>query len=330
MNAIPPSAAFGNLEGTPDIHYKDAVLNRLAEVANVAQFVSFGPNLRERYSRVHGQPPNHEYGNPETASAALLAASQEGSVNVRSYSPESPKSREFLYGIRTAAEAGAHIRRLSAEGLYTIINETVDVNDGGVSGVVFGELIEFAPGDTPRCVEKPGTAAFPRRLGLQVLETVYGFRPALDFDPRLRIEFSLHPLRRGARRDHTIVWEMEAFDSAPPAQFVRWPNNFSRLFGDKAFGLLVADALGLPVPASTVLSRAIPPVRFGSPTGTGEIWFRTGPQEQVPGNFTTRRARLGRCVHARENRPNHSPGGSRPIHPRIMGSCVSTTGASAV
>jgi hypothetical protein len=269
--------------------HKDAVLDRLGTVANVAQFVSFAPELRVRYSQVRDWEPNYHFKSPEDAAAALLAASPEGSINIRSYTPERPKSREFVYGVRSVSEASRHIRRLAAEGLYTIANETIDVHDGGVSGVVFGGLIEFAPGDTPRCVEKPGTVAFPREMGLQVLETVYGFRPALEFEPQLRVEFSLHPLRRGTRQDHTIIWEMEAFDSIPSVPPVRWPNHFSRMLGDKAFGLLVAASLQLPVPATAVLSRALTPLRFGNATGTGETWVRTCPKEQVPGKFRTQR-----------------------------------------
>ncbi len=281
-----PSPGCGTPADPEQVH-KDTVLDRLSAVANVAQFVSFAPDLRQRYSRVRGYAPNHRFHSSEEATVALLAASPEGSVNVRSYTPERPKSREFVYGVRSAADAARHIRRLAGEGLYMIANETIDVHDGGVSGVIFGNLIEFAPGDTPRCVEKSGTVAFSRSLGLRVLETVYGFRPALDFDPRVRVEFSLHPMRRGVRQDHTIVWEMESFTSTPAVPPVRWPNHFSRLLGDKAFGLLIADALGLPVPATTVIARAVPPVRFGRPAGTGETWIRTCPKEQVPGKFTT-------------------------------------------
>ena len=284
--------APGDLGSALLLHCKDTVLDQLAEGRNVAQFVSFGPDLGQRFCRIHGHAPNQPFETPEKAIAALLAASPEGSINVRSYTPESPKSRRFVYGIRTVVEATDQVRKLAAEGLYTVANETIDVNDGGVSGVVFGDLIEFAPGDTPRCVEKPGTAAFPRAVALHVLQTVYGFRPALDFDPHLRVEFSLHPLRRGVGHEHIITWEVERFESFPAKPSIRWPNKFSRLLGDKAFGLLVADALGLPVPATTVISRALAPFRFGRRTGTGESWFRTCPKEQVPGKFTTQRGWL--------------------------------------
>lgn len=69
----------------------------------------------------------------------------------------------------------------------------------------------------------------------------------------------------------------------------RWPNRFSRFIGDKAFGLLVAHTVGLAVPLTTVISRALPPFTFGESTGIAEKWIRTCPVEQVPGKFTTQR-----------------------------------------
>lgn len=270
-------------------HFKDAVLDRLGGEANVAQFVSFDPALTVRHSRIRGHEPNRKLGSVEEAVAALLARSGEGRVNVRSFRPEDPKSKPFRYDLRTASEAVATVRDFSTQGLYVIVNETLDVNDGGVSGVAFGDVIELAPGDTPRCVEKPGTASFARAAGLRLLERVYGFRAALDFDPRTRVEFSLHPLRRGYLNDHTIIWELEQAGESHAAADTRWPNRFSRFLGDKAFGLLVADALGLPVPATTVIPRSLAPFTLGRPTGTHEVWLRTCPAEQDPGHFTTQR-----------------------------------------
>lgn len=269
-------------------HFKDEVLCRLSENANVAQFASFDPGLAVRHSRVHGYPGDFAFGqSPGEAVEAVLRASVESSVNIRSYTPNDPKSREFIYGLRSREDAVQALRKLAKTGLYTIVNETIDIRDGGVSGVAFGDLVEFAPDDTPRCVEKPGTTSLPREEGLRLLETVYRFKPELDYHPDLRVEFSLHPLRRGFRRSHTIVWEMESLDGAPGAIPPRWPNRFSRMVGDKAFGLLVADCLDLPVPRTTIISRRLPPISFGEQTGTGETWIRTCPVEQVPGRFST-------------------------------------------
>lgn len=271
------------------LHFKDAILDRLSREANVAQFVSFAPDLTQRHSRIHAHEPNHRFASPEEAVGALLARSGEGRVNVRSFLPDDPKSKPFRYDLRTAAEAVATMRDFSSQGLFLIVNETIDVGDGGVSGVVVGDVIELAPGDTPRCVEKPGTASFSRAVGRRLLQRVYGFAAALDYDPAVRVEFSLHPLRRGFLHDHTIIWELETVGESHAAADLRWPNRFSRFVGDKAFGLLVADTLGLPVPATTVIPRGLAPFTFGRPTRTHEVWLRTCPVEQDPGHFTTQR-----------------------------------------
>jgi hypothetical protein len=94
------------------------------------------------------------------------------------------------------------------------------------------------------------------------------------------------------RHDHTIIWELEDFGTQTTPARMAWPNRFSRLVGDKAFGLLIADAVGLPVPAATGVPRLLAPFHFGQTTGTGEFWIRTCPTEQVPGRFTTHRGWL--------------------------------------
>lgn len=271
---------------------KDSVLHRLADTANIAQFVSFDPAGQQRHARIRGYEVDHSFDSIGKAAEALLQAS--GSVNVRSFEPDSAKSREFIYGLKHAAEVASAIGRLGAQGLYTIVNETIDVKDGGVSGVALGDVIEFAPGDTPRCVEPKNiaehgmVASLGKEVALRLLERVYGFEPDLRrYESTERVEFSIHPLRRGTLMDHTIVWEKEKvgeFDNLSP---IVWPNRFSQFIGDKVFGLLLADVLGLPVPSTTVFPRSLPPFSFGTKTGTGEIWIRTSPAEQVPGRYTT-------------------------------------------
>lgn len=273
---------------------KDESLDELAGTGNVAQFVSFVPSPagpQQAYSRVTGFEPNSEFATPEKAVTSLLAASADGSVNVRSYTPESPRSREFVYGLTNVAEILATIERLSAEGLHTIANETVDVNDGGVSGVAQSGIIEFAPDDTPRCVEKPGVASLPLELGLAMLKTVYGFEPELG-PARGRVEFSIHPKPRGWKQTHTLLWEREE-DGGPVAEAsMTWPNRFSRHIGDKAYGLLLGHLTGQSVPETLCISRRVAPFRFGKSTSSVETWIRTAPMQQEPGKFTTHRGWL--------------------------------------
>lgn len=271
------------------MHYKDKILDRLATKANVAQFVSFDPSLEQRYSQIFAHEANDKFELIEQAINEILNQSVENLVNIRSFDPSDPKSREFIYGLKNVSEVREALQRLAASGLYTIVNETIDICDGGVSGVLLGDVIEFAPGDTPRCVEKPGTAALPRQLGLRLLETVYGFTPSLDYSPQTRVEFSIHPLRRGFLHDHTIIWELEDVGISHEANTeIVWPNNFSRFIGDKAYGLLIAHLLELPVADTTVIARTLAPFRFGKPTGSAEVWIRTCPAVQIPGKFTTK------------------------------------------
>jgi hypothetical protein len=285
-------------------HFKDAILDSLAGSWNVAQFVSFGPDLRQRYARIHGHAPNRRFKGTEEAVQAILTASLEASVNVRSFQPENPKSREFVYGLREADEVVNHVRRLASHGLYTIVNETVDIKDGGVSGVAFGNVVEFAPDDTPRSVEKPGTAALPRASARKLFRIVYGFEAALPSNPEQRVEFSIHPLRRGFHNDHTIVWEVERAGAPPKRPLPKWPNLFSRFIGDKAYGLLMAHLAGLSVPRTTVIPRRIAPFTFGLDTGSAEPWIRTCPTEQMPGKFTTHRGWLDPYRLMQEEDPN--------------------------
>jgi hypothetical protein len=260
---------------------KDRSLDLLSKYCNVAQFVSFAPgangDLVQQYSRLAGLAPNHIFRSPQEALSRLLALSPDGTINIRSYSPDSPRSREFVYGIAAADDALAVARRLAYERLFVIANETIDVADGGVSGVAQGDTIEFAPDDTPRCVEKPGVASFPRSMGLSILSKVYGFNPEIGDSRDARVEFSVHPKPRGWMHTHTVAWEHEQTPGENPTAALAWPNRFSRHIGDKVFGLLVAEEIGLPVPRTTVFSRRVAPFSFGIPTGSCEVWMMRRP-----------------------------------------------------
>jgi hypothetical protein len=272
---------------------KDESLDRLAQTANVAQFASFSPGERPvaQFSRVEGYAPNQQIGGLRDTIDALLSQSADQSVNVRSFTPEDPRSKEFVYGLKNVDDAFDAAKRIASGGMFIILNETVDVSDGGVSGVAQGGVIEFSPDDTPRCVEKPGTASLPAKLGLEILSKVYHVALELPVSEEFRFEFSIHPKPRGWKKTHMLGWELERLPSTIEAAF-DWPNNFSRLIGDKTFGLLVADALGYPVPKTTAFSRRVAPFSFGRPTGSSEFWIRTAPSVQQPGLFTTHRGWL--------------------------------------
>ncbi len=270
---------------------KDDVLAELSERANVAQFASFGPGDDPplRHLRVSGPPPPAPL-DLGAVIGTMLTASPSGTVNVRAFTAERPKGNPFHYGLDRVDAAEALVRSLGAQGLFTIVNETIDVHDGGVSGVRLGEIVEFAPGGTPRVVEEPGVASLPAAIAAPILATVYG--AALpDVGDRTRLEFSIHPHGVGLRHERVAVWEAESGQRAAgrAAPRPRWPNRFSEHLGDKTFGLLMADTLGVPVPYTEVIARSTPPFRFGRPTGHDSRWLRTAPRRFAAGRYTTTR-----------------------------------------
>lgn len=269
---------------------KDQKLDFLAQRFNVAQFVSFGPSQKEprqHFCRMADLVPNFEFSDLNSALEALFSRSAEGTVNIRSFSEEQAQSREFLYALSSVDEAASAIRRIAAEGAFTIANETIDVSDGGVSGVAMGGLVEFRPDSTPRGVERPGFASLTLDLATPLLKHIYGFDPELEASNSARIEFSLHPKRQGWRKEHVIYWEYGDVETGSDVPHVTWPNDFSRFIGDKVYGLLIAHLIGLLVPMTTVIGRRVAPFTFGSDSGSAERWIRTSPVVQVPGKFTT-------------------------------------------
>jgi hypothetical protein len=254
---------------------------------NIARYISIAPDMKIRYIYIDKE---YEYkGDLRECIIDLIEYSSSKSVNIRSFSIEAMKGNELIYGKKAddIDEIMNIIHKNCDANKYSIINETIDVNDGGVSGVVFGNIIEFAPNDTPKCVEKPNVCFLERNMGIHILKIVYGFAPEVKFDDVYRVEFSLHPQREGICKEHTIIWEYEEFDKYKYDTKIQWPNKFSQFIGDKTFGLIIADYLGFNVPYTTVISRNVAPFSFGKETGLKEKWIRTAPIDKEPGKYYT-------------------------------------------
>lgn len=265
---------------------KDVRLAQLSEQYNVAQFISWdGTGLRQ--FRVHGADLVETSRTLQNAVAQLLDASSAGRVNIRTFADARSRSHPFVYGLSTVADIVARAEEFIWAGYVCIINETVPLDDGGVSGVLMGELVEFAPGRTPRAVEEAGTAAAPRELAQRLLATVYGVDLAHIRRPDRRVEFSVHPSPVGLRREKILVWEESQAYWRPEGRFGEWTNMFSRHLGDKTYGLVLADALGCHVPHTVAVPRRLPLFAFGRPPGSGERWIRTAPVERAAGKYTT-------------------------------------------
>lgn len=266
--------------------------DKLAEIndmklGNIAQYISVAPSGKIKHIKIRNYSKN-EIDLKELVTI-LLKSSRSGAVNIRSFSPSIMKGNKLVYNkkINDIEDIIFQVEQNCSEGKYSIINENIDINDGGVSGVVLGDIIEFAPKDTPKCVDKEGVCLLEKKLGYHVLKTVYGFQPELNFGNEYRVEFSVHPNREGVNQTYTIVWEYELFENAEHSFKITWPNKFSKFIGDKTFGLIIADYFGLNVPFTTVICREVAPFTFGKKTGLFEKWIRTCPIVKESGKYYT-------------------------------------------
>lgn len=270
---------------------KDEKLSNIIEkdYGNIAQFISFNPNDRiPRYTYIEKYSPGKNCDDKELIER-LIDSAPSKSINIRSYSPEIMKGNQLIFNkkLEDINEILAIIDLNRKNQKYSILNENIDINDGGISGVILGDIIEFSPKDTPKCVDKKGICSLPKEIGLNLLKKVYGFIPEINFEKNYRVEFSIHPNRQGVLKEHTIIWEYEYYNNISKSCNISWPNNFSKFLGDKTFGLLIADTLGLKVPKTTVISREVAPFTFGNSTGLHEKWIRTCPIIKEPGKYYT-------------------------------------------
>lgn len=270
---------------------KDEKLNYLVEnsLGNIAQFISYVPGSKKpKYVYIKNDIFNKGITQNELI-FKLIESAPSKSVNIRSYSKMKMKGNDIIMnkGIDDIDEIVSILNENIRKENYVIINENIDIADGGVSGVVLGNIIEFSPEDTPKCVEKEGICSLPRDIGMNLLNKVYGFKPEINFNEKYRVEFSLHPKPQGLFSMHTNLWEYEYVGETSYKGTLNWPNNFSRFIGDKAFGLLLASLLDLDVPKTTVIGRNIAPFSFGRNTGSLEKWIRTCPVEKQPGKYYT-------------------------------------------
>lgn len=268
---------------------KDDVLARLAATHNVAQFVSVGAGDPPRLRHVVMRDAPDGLTDLREAIDLLLRRSRDGLVNVRTFDPAGVgRSLKFHRDLSEVEPVLAAVTAAAQAGTFSIVNEVIDVSDGGVSGVALPEVVEFAPDDTPRVVETGDVLSTTPEQAIGLVKAVYGVDIGGLVRDGERVEFSIHPRGSGLRRERITVWEV---GEAPPTTAVRaplvWPNPFSRLIGDKAFGLLVADLIGLPVPETTVIARRIPLFSFGRPTGVDDVWLRTAPPTPRPGLYPT-------------------------------------------
>ncbi len=264
---------------------------------NVAQFVSFGPPDKIRFHGICGLGQSQAPATVESAVETIFQSSFLGSIDIRTFLAHKPDGNPFEKDIKTTGAALQLVRKFLGEGYFVIVSERIPIEGSGrFGGVLLGDIIQGAANETPRCVdnfELPlPVLSLSRRMGLELLQLIYGCVLQFPFAKEDRIEFSVHTGPVGYYRKPQLIWQVDQYpgEQVPGAPAPFWPNRISEDMGDKPYGLVMAHLHGLLVPKTSVIGRVFPQFTFGRHTHSGEsLWIRTCPKVQTPGKYATRR-----------------------------------------
>ena len=113
---------------------KDKVLDKIYLTNNnIAQYISFKPN-REKPNYIHIKNYTPENSTNKDIILNLINSSKSKSVNIRSFSPERMKGNKLIFNKKKSDiyDILNIVEQNKQKGFYSIINENIDINDGGV------------------------------------------------------------------------------------------------------------------------------------------------------------------------------------------------------
>lgn len=273
------------------------------QLVNVAQFFSVSPvvedctmddfmRMRAKCRRIKPSINNVEDTRIVELVDTLLSQSNSGKVSIRTFTRDQSSGNPLKLGLSNRDEILNILYKNSIDGYYSIVNEYIDICDGGVSGVICNDVIEFSPNDTPRCVEKDGVCRLPARIGIKMLRIIYGVNIGFLWKKNKRIEFSIHTKKIGYLDKLYTVWEItdtNEFDENIKVP-IMYPNNFSKHIGNKTFGLILAHILGLNVPSGIVINRNIRPFTLTTNPKRlpDDTIMRPAPSIKLPGEIDSK------------------------------------------
>ena len=108
--------------------FKDVVMANLTlRGVNVASFVSFDPNGKQRFCRIKGVDSHYIFENYQAAVEAFYGSGNVDNINIRTFLPEKPDGNPFFLGKQMGFEnpaiAAECIKSHVEKGYYVIVNE---------------------------------------------------------------------------------------------------------------------------------------------------------------------------------------------------------------
>lgn len=313
---------------------KDSVLKKLSKEWDVANFVSVSPMGEVRASNLSLLTEDLE-----TDLKRILEESPRHLVNVRSFCTDAENIKtEFVLGLGDIGDILRQVEKNCENGLYSIVNENIDPCDGGVSGVLHGDIIEFVTNGTPRDVEKgEKVISLGKAIGIKMLEQYYDvdLERLRSLPMNSRIEFAI------TRDKRLLVWEVKQLPNQGLAR-KKMDLNVDSLFvetiREKVFGLLLVNALRLNVVESTVVNSIGNTVSFGKKVqGESEldtVIYRASPSRFSPGEFDNSESSINVDIVERikelEERDGITYLAQKKLNTKLVGGVISSKGRRLV
>lgn len=296
---------------------KDYKLKRMMEDGfNIAQVISVDKDTpTEPHVKILKKELDIEGASLRELVQLLIEDTPSHMVNVRTFTDRVNEKTTFRYGMKDVDEVLSAVKDNASKGWNSLINECIDKDDTGVSGIIVDSVTEFSPYATPRDIEKENSRflTLPTVNAMKILTEVYGNLSDMTSLDKIkfyssitklqcasktqRIEFSIHPNEVGCFGSRVIIWEASELDDTDMLLIqhrITRPNAFSEMVGDKAFGLLLADSIGAYTPDTEFHIKAFGDRYVKTPAIDLEdvdVWTRTAPTEKQAGRFETEKRR---------------------------------------
>lgn len=256
----------------------DQKLFRIAQKYNTPAFASYGPDNHFRFRVVSSRYPK-----PSCVDSAVKVVSENGKcpLNICGFTEKEVKT---CANNLNQEQALAKARDYMCDGLNVLISECLPENFTMVSGLARHGRVMLSLG----AQYFDNCSNIPVAWGNKILSAMLGIDTKIPATKGKQICFSAYSRPVGVRSQNIVV--LEEKDGGKKEQTFINPNDpFANLFGEDAWGLILAWAAGFNVPKTSLFLPNIfyPFISFGTDTGQKEAWTKTCPSKDAAARQST-------------------------------------------